>query len=69
MGSLVQQLLFSQAVQCGPRNDCANLPVVVEAASEEVRRSVVYRPSSPKAATVEPVPKYTLPLTTNGVMN
>jgi hypothetical protein len=27
-----------------------------------------YGPSRPKTATVEPVPKYTLPLTTSGVM-
>ena len=32
------------------------------------RGELFYWPSSPNAATVEPVPQYTLPLTTSGVM-
>lgn len=37
VAALDQQFLLSQIVRRGPWNDCANLPAVVEATSEQTR--------------------------------
>ncbi|MBZ5541827.1 MAG: transposase [Acidobacteriia bacterium] len=41
MADLDQQFLLSQIARRGPCNDCANLPAVVEAASEQTRIGLV----------------------------
>jgi hypothetical protein len=41
VADLDQQFLLSQIVRRGPWNDCANLPAVVEATSEQTRIGLV----------------------------